>query len=82
MGDPGSDALRIAVIGSGGIGTEAIRAIGRRDDLTLTGLWVHSPDKVGADAGELAGIAPVGVAATGASGSVMACPRGRDAENS
>jgi hypothetical protein len=62
----GSDALRIAVIGSGGIGTEAIRAIGRRDDLTLTGLWVHSPDKVGADAGELAGIAPVGVAATGA----------------
>jgi hypothetical protein len=28
------------------------------------GVWVHSEDKVGRDAGELAGIAPVGVAAT------------------
>ncbi|MCV7228414.1 NAD(P)H-dependent amine dehydrogenase family protein [Mycolicibacterium komossense] len=62
----GSGALRIAVIASGGIGTEAIRAIGRRHDLTLTGLWVHSPAKVGVDAGELAGGAPVGVVATGA----------------
>ncbi|MCB0972356.1 MAG: hypothetical protein KDA97_12700, partial [Acidimicrobiales bacterium] len=33
-------------------------------DLELAGLWVHSDDKVGRDAGELCGIDPVGVVAT------------------
>jgi hypothetical protein len=33
-------------------------------ELTLVGCWVHSPTKAGRDAGELAGLAPVGVAAT------------------
>jgi hypothetical protein len=63
----GSDAgvLHVAVISSGGVGTEAIRAIARRDDLRLTGLWVHSPDKVGLDAGVLAGIDALGAVATG-----------------
>ena len=27
-------------------------------------MWVHSPDKVGRDAGDLAGIGPIGLAAT------------------
>lgn len=33
-------------------------------DLQLVGCWVHSPAKNGRDAGELAGIGPIGVAAT------------------
>ena len=56
--------VRVAVWSTGGIGTIAIRAIQRRPDLELVGVWVHSPDKEGRDAGELAGIGPIGVAAT------------------
>src|SRR6476646_4450735 len=56
--------VRVAVWSTGGIGTIAIGAIQRRPDLELVGVWVHSPEKEGRDAGELAGIDPVGVAAT------------------
>jgi 2,4-diaminopentanoate dehydrogenase len=56
--------VRVAVWSTGGIGSIAIRAIGRRPDLDLVGAWVHSPEKEGRDAGELAGIDPVGVTAT------------------
>jgi hypothetical protein len=56
--------VRVAVWSTGGIGSIAIRAIERRPDLELVGVWVHSPEKEGRDAGELAGTDPVGVAAT------------------
>jgi hypothetical protein len=56
--------VRVAVWSTGGIGTIAIRAIQRRPDLELVGVWVHSPDKDGRDAGELAGIDPIGLDAT------------------
>jgi len=56
--------LRTLVWSTGGVGKIAIDAITRRPDLELVGVWVHSPDKVGKDAGELAGIEPVGIAAT------------------
>jgi hypothetical protein len=36
----------------------------QRPNLDLVGCWVHSEDKVGVDAGELAGIDPIGVAAS------------------
>ncbi len=49
---------------TGGVGTIALAAIARRPDLELVGVWVHSPDKVGRDAGELAGGDPIGIAAT------------------
>ncbi|WP_231124295.1 dihydrodipicolinate reductase, partial [Mycobacterium colombiense] len=55
---------RVVVWATGGIGSIAIRAIQRRPNLDLVGVWVHSPDKVGKDAGELAGGEPLGVAAT------------------
>ena len=55
---------RVVVWSTGGVGTIAIDAISRRPDLELVGVWVHSPEKVGRDAGELAGIEPLGVAAT------------------
>lgn len=57
-------SLRTVVWATGGVGSIAIDAIARRPDLDLVGVWVHSPDKVGRDAGELAGREPVGVAAT------------------
>ena len=59
-----ADPLRIVVWSTGGVGTVAIDAIGRRPDLELVGVWVHSPKKVGHDVGELAGGAPIGVTAT------------------
>ena len=54
---------KVAVWSTGGIGAIAIRAVHRRPDLELVGVWVHSPDKVGQDAGVLAGIEPIGVEA-------------------
>ncbi len=55
---------RVVVWSTGGVGSIAIDAIRRRPDLELVGVWVHSLDKVGKDAGELAGIEPLGVTAT------------------
>jgi hypothetical protein len=43
---------------------ESIRAIIDRPDLELVGAWVHSPEKDGVDAGELAGREAVGISAT------------------
>jgi 2,4-diaminopentanoate dehydrogenase len=43
---------------TGWVGKLAIRAIAHRPDLELVGVWVHSPEKVGVDAGTLAGIEP------------------------
>ena len=59
-----SDRTRVVVWSTGGVGSNAIRAIARRRDLELVGVWVHTPGKVGRDAGELAGIAALGVEAT------------------
>jgi hypothetical protein len=55
---------RVVVWATGGIGSIAIRAIERRPDLELVGVWVHSEDKVGRDAGELANGEPIGITAT------------------
>ena len=45
---------RVVVWATGGIGSIAIRAIHLRPNLDLVGVWVHSPEKDGKDAGELA----------------------------
>jgi 2,4-diaminopentanoate dehydrogenase len=55
---------RLVVWATGGIGSIAIRTITNRPDLELVGVWVHSDDKVGKDAGELANGDPIGVKAT------------------
>jgi 2,4-diaminopentanoate dehydrogenase len=55
---------RVVGWSTGGVGKLAIRAIDRRPDLELAGVWVHSEAKDGVDAGVLAGIDPIGVAAT------------------
>lgn len=59
-----SEPLRVAVISTGWISSLAIRAITRRPHLRLVGVWVHSPDKAGRDAGEIVGTGPIGVTTT------------------
>jgi hypothetical protein len=49
---------------TGNVGRRSVRAVVAHPDLELVGCYAWSPDKVGADAGELCGIAPLGVAAT------------------
>ncbi|HEX6311190.1 MAG TPA: diacylglycerol kinase [Acidimicrobiia bacterium] len=50
--------------GTGNVGRPALRAIIEHPELELVGLLVHSEEKAGRDAGELAGVDPVGVTAT------------------
>jgi len=59
-----TDKTRVVVWSTGGIGSIAIRAIVARSNLDLVGVWVHSPDKNGRDAGELANGEPIGLEAT------------------
>ncbi|MGX9790789.1 NAD(P)H-dependent amine dehydrogenase family protein [Mycobacterium sp. MMS18-G62] len=64
--------LRTVVWSTGGVGSIAVDAIARRPDLDLVGVWVHSAEKVGKDAGQLAGREPIGVAATNDAHSLIA----------
>ncbi len=56
--------LQVIQWATGGLGRAAIAGIVAHPELELAGAWVHSPDKEGRDAGDIAGIGPVGVAAT------------------
>jgi hypothetical protein len=67
-----TERTRVVVWSTGGIGSIAIRAITQRPDLDLVGVWVHSPDKDGRDAGELANGEPIGLAATGDADALIA----------
>lgn len=49
---------------TGNIGKSSVQALHANPNYELVGLYAWSPDKVGRDAGELAGIDPIGVAAT------------------
>lgn len=60
----GTKRYRVVQWATGNVGSRALRRAIEHPQLDLVGLWVHSADKVGKDAGELAGIAPVGIAAT------------------
>jgi hypothetical protein len=53
------------------VGSIAIDAIRARPDLELVGVWVHSEEKVGQDAGVLAGLGPLGVTATNDAAALM-----------
>ena len=55
---------RVVVWGTGNVGRPAIRAVAAHRDLDLAGVIVANLDKVGVDAGVLAGLEPLGVAAT------------------
>ena len=57
--------IRVVHCGTGLTGREALRAIIEDPTLELVGQYVSTADKVGKDAGELCGVPPVGVRATG-----------------
>ena len=57
--------IRVFQVATGNVGTEMIKRIGSRPDLRLVGLHCYTPEKIGRDAGEIVGIPPVGVTATG-----------------
>lgn len=57
-------SFRVIQWATGGVGRAAIEAIRSHPELELVGCWVHSAEKVGQDAGELAGGPPLGVLAT------------------
>ena len=59
-----SAPIRVIQISTGNIGTHALRAIIQSHGLELAGLWVHGSEKVGRDAGALAGLPPTGILAT------------------
>ncbi len=61
----GGRRLRVFQVASGNVGSEMIRRIRHHPDLELVGLHCYTPDKIGKDAGELAGIGRIGVRATG-----------------
>jgi hypothetical protein len=49
---------------TGNVGKSSVEAIAKNPNYELVGLYAWSKDKVGSDAGELAGIGPLGVKAT------------------
>lgn len=57
-------AYRVIQWATGNLGRAAIEGIVSHPELELVGCWVHSEEKSGRDAGEIAGIQPLGVRAT------------------
>ncbi len=64
--------LRVVQVATGNVGSEMVRRIVDHPDLELVGLYCYSADKIGRDAGELAGTDPLGVVATGDVDEVLA----------
>ena len=63
---------RVVQWATGNIGRKALRGIIEHPALTLAGLHVYDPNKIGRDAGELCGVDAVGVPATGRIEDVLA----------
>src|SRR4051812_27239345 len=57
-------SYRVVQWATGNIGTRSLRAVIEHPDLELVGVYVHSPEKAGRDAGDLCGTAATGVTAT------------------
>src|ERR1700757_4319274 len=55
---------RVVQWATGNVGSRALRRAIEHPAMEVVGVWVHGASKVGRDAGELAGIAPIGVKAT------------------
>ncbi len=54
----------VVVWGTGNVGRPAIRSVVANKDLDLVGVLVQNPEKIGKDAGDLAGIENTGITAT------------------
>lgn len=63
---------RVIQWATGNVGGRALRMVIEHPRMELVGLWVSSPEKVGQDAGTLAGVDEVGVKATGSLDEIVA----------
>ncbi len=63
---------RVIQWATGGIGKAAIAGVASHPQLELVGCWVHSQEKVGRDAGEIAGVGALGVTATSSLEDILA----------
>ena len=74
MDDVASVAMvsRVVVWGTGNVGKPAIRAVLASSELELVGVIVSNPEKVGVDAGTLAGVEMTGVLASDDAAAVLA----------
>lgn len=61
----GHRPIRVFQVATGNVGSEMISRLGPHPDLELVGVHCYTSDKIGRDVGEVAGIGPVGVVATG-----------------
>jgi 4-hydroxy-tetrahydrodipicolinate reductase len=61
---PHGPKLRVVQWASGDTGGRALRNIIEHPPMELVGLFAYSENKLGKDAGELVGLAPVGVRAS------------------
>lgn len=69
------EKLKVAVWGTGGISSIAVRCLADRRDVEVVGVWAHAEtagDKIGTDAGLLYGDKPIGVTISGEEAEVMA----------
>jgi hypothetical protein len=58
------NTYRVVQWNTGNVGRSSLKSIANNPLLELVGCYAWSPEKAGRDAGELVGIAPIGVAAT------------------
>jgi 4-hydroxy-tetrahydrodipicolinate reductase len=63
---------RVFQVATGNVGSEMIKRMSNRTDLQLVGLHCYSVDKIGRDAGEIVGIGPLNVTATGSVEQIIA----------
>jgi len=64
--------VRVFQVATGNVGAEMIGRIRDHRDLELVGLHCYTAEKIGRDAGELAGLEPIGVIATGTVEEILA----------
>src|SRR5439155_13963300 len=62
--NPMADSYRVIQWATGNIGSRSLRAVIEHPAMTLAGVYVHSAEKAGRDAGDLCGVGPTGVVAT------------------
>lgn len=67
-----TEQIRVFQVATGNVGTEMIKRIAAHPDLSLVGLHCYTSEKVGRDAGEIAGLEPNGVIATGSVDEIIA----------
>ena len=64
--------IRVFQVATGNVGSEMIKRIATQPDLELIGVHCYSAEKVGKDVGELVGLPPIGVKATGSIEEIIA----------